>query len=87
MKNSEKDKTGIFRHEVAIEELEEIIFLKSFKWDGKTSASCMKFIEKLEDENIRYAIETNFKFECQNIYIERKDKPKIHLLELLSELE
>jgi hypothetical protein len=85
MKNFGEDKTGIFRYEVGIKELEEVIFLKSFKWGSTTGASFIKFIEKLEDENIKYAIEANSTFKCQNVYIEKKDKPKISLLELLSE--
>ena len=34
----------------------------------------MRFIERLEDENIKYTIETDSKFKCQKIYISKADE-------------
>jgi len=50
--------------------------LKKFSWTEKIS--CMtKFIEKLEDKNIKYTIQTNAKFKYQNIFIGKANKQEI----------
>ena len=82
MKNF-KEGSGIFRNEVELEELEQPIFLKKFYW-GETISSIMKFIERLEDENINYAIETNCRHRCQIIYISSRDKENFRISELSS---
>jgi len=66
-------KKGLFKNEVEMEELKNFIFLKKFYW-GETISSMMRFIEKLEDEDIKYTIETNTKFRCQNIFISKVDE-------------
>ena len=75
MKNFEE--SSIHKNQVEFEELEEAIFFKSFKWGSTTIDTLMKFIEELEDANIKYAILTSCKFRCQNIYISKKDKTRI----------
>ncbi len=85
MKNFREEKGGIFKNEIEIGKLKKPIFLKLFRW-GETTSSIMKFIERLEDENIKYAIEGDKEHRCQKIYIEREDKTKIRLLELSGEL-
>jgi len=70
MKNFEKE-IGIFRNKVGIKELEGVglILIESFPWATTSIGSFMKFITKLENENIRYIIGADYKLKCQNVYI------------------
>ncbi|MDP2966835.1 MAG: hypothetical protein Q8N87_00215 [bacterium] len=70
MKNFE-EKSGIFRNEVRIEEIEGagVILVESFPWATTSIGSFMKFIAKLENENIRYIVGTDYKLKCQDVYI------------------
>lgn len=70
---TKQQKSRLFKNEVEIEELKQAIFLKNFSWKKKISF-ITKFIKKLEDENIKYAIQMNTKFKCQNIFISKADK-------------
>jgi len=84
MKNQEEK--ALFKNEVKIEELKQAIFLKKFSWEKKIIC-IMRFIEKLEDEKIKYAIQTNSKFKCQNIFIGKADKREVMVKGIVEEEE
>ena len=75
---------ALFQNEVEIEELEQAIFLKKFSW-GEKIICMMRFVEKLEDESIKYAIQTNTKFRCQNLFVGRADKREIIVKGIMEE--
>jgi len=66
----------LFKNEVEIKELKNPVFLKKISWEGKISVMT-KFVKKLEEEDIKYAIQTNNKFKCQNIFIGKADEGQV----------
>jgi len=64
---------AIFKNEVELKEIDKPMFFKNFQWE-EPIIHITRIIEKLENANINYAIETNCKDKCQVIYIDHKDK-------------
>jgi len=64
---------GLFKNEVGKEGLDRPISFESFPWKGPIK-SITRFIERLTDADIDYAIELDNKEKCLDIYVNSRDK-------------
>jgi|AntAceMinimDraft_4_1070372.scaffolds.fasta_scaffold09403_5 hypothetical protein len=72
----------IYKNEVDIKELREKRFLKKFDWEEKI-VSITEFINKLEEANAIYAIETNTQAKCQCVWIEEGDLEEVKMRKII----
>lgn len=66
---------GLFKNEVGKEELDRLMCFESFPFEEPIKPMT-RFIERLTDADIDYAIEQDNRKKCFNIYINSTDRLK-----------